>query len=180
MLLKTLTSTVLFLHCCFANNVFISKYVFEWGAKDPTIVEKYLRSSISNPVSSYILGTLYLTGTILKKDLQKADWYITKAANMNLPEAINSIGDAYYSGDIRPRNIEKALENYQRAADLGFGPAQFNAGVVLIKTAKNQKDLKRAIFYLDKASKNHDDLGEVAKVAKRYKLSAKIKLRSYK
>ena len=163
----------------FADNIFINHYVFEWGERNPEIVERYLRSSVNNPISSYILGTLYLTGTILKKDLQKADWYITKAANMNLPEALNSIGDGYYSGDIRPQNVDMALNYYERAAKMGFGPAQFNAGVVLLKNYRSKQDLRLSIFYLDKASKNRNDLNDIALVAKRYKLDAEKKLRNY-
>ncbi len=164
----------------FSENVFISRYVFEWGDKNPEIIEKYLRCSIDNPVSAYILGNLYLSGTFLQKNLQKADWYITKAANVNLPEAINSVGDGYYSGDIRPKNINMALAYYKKSANMGFGAAQFNAGIVLLNTAKSKKELKLAIAYLDKASRNREDLGEIADIAKRYKQNAENELKVYR
>lgn len=171
--------------CCigassFADNIFINQYVFEWGEKNPKIVENYLRASLdTNAVSAYILGNLYLCGIFFPKDIQKADWFITKAANMNLPEAINSIGDGYYSGDIRPQNIKMALKYYEKAANMGFGVAQFNAGIVLLNTAKSKKELLFARFYLDKASKNRDNLKEVVDVAKRYKRDTDKKLKKY-
>ncbi len=161
------------------GNEFIANYVFKWGDKDPKIVEKYLRATIENPKSSYILGNLYLTGTILPKNLQRADWFITKAANCGYAPAINSIGDGYYSGDIRSKDITKALKCYEKAAKMGFGPAQFNAGIVLFRNAKCKKDLKLAILYLDKASKNRNDLNDMVEVAGRYKLDAENKLRAY-
>ena len=176
----------IFILCCsdsnaFADNVFINKYVFEWGEKNPEVVENYLRASLDqNPVSAYILGNLYLWGIFLPKNLQKADWYITKAANMNLPEAINSIGDGYYSGDIRPQNINMALKCYEKAAKMGLGAAQFNAGVVLLNIAKTKKELRLAIFYLDNASKNRNNLKEVADVANKYIRDANKKLTHYK
>ena len=176
--LKLMVLALLVNSSVFAGNAFISHYVFAWE-KNPEVVEKYLRASFDNPSSVYMLGNLYLFGTILTKDLRKADWYITKAMNRNLPEAINSIGDAYYSGDIRPKNIKKALQFYKRAANMGFGVAQFNAGIVLLNTAKSKSELKLAITYLDKASKNRDDLGEIADVAKRYKANARKKLMLY-
>ena len=164
-----------------ADNVFINKYVFEWGEKDSKVVENYLRASMThNPVSAYILGNLYLWGIFLPKNLQKADWYITKAANMNLPEAINSIGDGYYSGDIRPQNIKMALKCYEKAAKMGFGIAQFNAGIVLLNTAQTKKELRLAIFYLDNASKNRNNLKEIADAANRYKQDANKRLKQYK
>ena len=176
--LKLMMLALLVNSSVFAGNAFISHYVFAWE-KSPEVVEKYLRSSLDNPSSAYMLGNLYLFGTILQKDLRKADWYITKAMNMNLPEAINSIGDAYYSGDIRQKNIKTALRFYKKSANMGFGVAQFNAGIVLLNTAKSKGELKLAIAYLDKASKNRDDLGEIADVAKRYKADARKKLMLY-
>jgi TPR repeat protein len=166
-----------------AENQFINSYIFKWLDKQPKIVESYLMSSSRekspNSTALYLLGILHLNGTFGERNVKKADWYITKAANMGLPEAINSIGDGYYSGDIREKNAEVALEFYEKAASLGFGPAQFNAGVVLLKTAKCKQDLKKAIFFLDKAEKNSDDLGEITKSALRYKIEAKRKFRDF-
>ncbi|MDR0942490.1 MAG: sel1 repeat family protein [Holosporales bacterium] len=170
---------------CSAENKFINNYVARLiYAAETEALEDYLLKSTSYPhpnaTASYILGSLYLDGSILKKDLQKADIFITKAANMGLPEAINSIGDGYYSGDIRKKNIRKALEYYEKAAALGFKPSQFNAGIVLLRNAKNKNDLKRAILYLDKASKNSKDLKEITKAAVRYKIDAQKRLKNYK
>ena len=63
---------------------------------------------------------------------------------------------------------------------MGFGVAQFNAGIVLLNTAKSKAELKLAIAYLDKASKNRDDLEEIADVAKRYKANARKRLKMYR
>ena len=180
MSMKAFVIFVLLLKNVFASNIFISHYVFEWGVKNPKIVEEYLRSSSeTNAFCSYILGNLYLFGIFVQQNIQKADWYITKAANMNLPEAINSIGDGYYSGDIRKKDIKMALKFYKKAANMGFGVAQFNAGVVLLNTAKTKIELKNAIWYLDRASKNQKDLGDITNAAKRYKNLCKQKLKTY-
>ncbi len=182
-MLKILITLSLFTLNVFAENKFINNYVFEWCDKDPQSIEKYLKNSINgdkrNANAAYALGSLYLNGIGLKQDIKKADLYITIAANLNLPEAINSIGDGYYSGDIRHKNIKMALEYYEKAAKMGFGPAQFNAGVVLMNSAKSKKDLEKAIFYLDKASKNRDDLNSMTESAKKYKLHAKDKLKRF-
>lgn len=182
-MLKILIIFSVFTFNVFAENKFINNYVFELIDNDPKLVEKYLKSSVNcekrNADAAYILGNLYLNGIGLKKNLKKADLYITIAANLNLPEAINSIGDGYYSGDIRPKNIKKALEYYEKAAKMGFGPAQFNAGIVLMNNAKSKKDLGKAILYLDKASKNREDLDDMTKSAKKYKLNAQNRLENY-
>ncbi|MDR1391541.1 MAG: sel1 repeat family protein [Holosporales bacterium] len=178
---KVLIVTILFICETFAQNSFISYYVFKWGAERPDIVERYLKKGATgkdkNPTSCYILGSLYLYGVFLKKDLKEANRYITMAADLKLPAAINSIGDGYYSGDIRVKDVDMALKFYKKAAKTGFGPAQFNAGVVLLRNYKNKDDLKKSILYLGKASKNYGDLGEIAKAAEQYKLEAEIKLK---
>jgi TPR repeat protein len=173
----------LFISHSYAGNKFINNYVFEWSFKDISVVKDYLVKSTREPhvnaVASYVLGMLYIDGSILQKNLRMADCFLTIAANMGLPEAINAIGDGYYSGDIRPKDIKKALKYYEKAAEMGFGPAQFNAGIVLFRTYKNKYDLRKAILYLDKASKNGNDLGEVARVALKYKTDAEHKFKKY-
>ena len=170
---------LLFIFEAAAENKFISQYVFEW-CDTPAVVENYLSHSLRNPDAAYILGNLYLFGIGVEKNLRKADIYITMAANRGLPEALNSIGDGYYSGDIRPLNHDMALKHYRRAADMGFGAAQFNAGVVLMRNARSAEELKLAIFYLDKASKNRKDLSSMTAAAEKYKRNAEQKLRHYK
>lgn len=170
---------LLFIFEAAAENKFISQYVFEWCGT-PAVVENYLSHSLRNPDAAYVLGNLYLFGIGVEQNLRKADICITMAANRGLPEALNSIGDGYYSGDIRPLNHDMALRYYRKAADMGFGAAQFNAGVVLMRNARSAEELKLAIFYLDKASKNRKDLGDVAIAAKKYKRNAEQKLKRYK
>ena len=165
---------------CKAANTYIASYVFTWIGINKEISLNYLHKGIEigkpNSDAAYILGTLYLDGDLIEKDLKKADYYISLAANLNHPAAIKSIGDGYYTGDIRKKDIKKSLEYYEKAAKLGYGPAQFNAGIVLLNTASSKKDLKMAIFWLDKASKNDDDLKEITKSALKYKEYAKNKL----
>jgi TPR repeat protein len=161
---------------CYGDNKFINHYVFEWASKDKTVVENYLLKSSDNPDVTYILGRLYLDGEILEKDINKGLYHITKAVFSDVPAAINLLGDLYYTGDVLKKDIKKAFECYEKAGHLGFGPAQFNAGIVLLKTYKTRKGLRKAIFWLDKAHKNSNDLGSITKVALRYKQDAKREL----
>lgn len=163
----------------FAQNVFINNYVFSWIDKNPKVVEKFLLSGLQNPDCSYILGRLYL-GELSKSffDLEKADRFLQMAANQNHKAALNAIGDGYYSGDIRKKDLQKALEYYEKSAKLGFGPAQFNAGIVLLRNWKTAKDLRKSIFWLDKASKNLHDLWDITKAAKKYKKEAELELKN--
>ena len=84
------------------------------------------------------------------------------------------------------KHLEANRENrrrsiwHEKAAKMGFGISQFNAGIVLLNTAKTKKELRLAIFYLDKASKNRNNLKEIADAANRYKQDANKKLKQYK
>jgi TPR repeat protein len=120
---------------------------------------------------------LYLDGIGVEQDLQKAQEYIKFSANAGIPNAMNVLGDCYYSGTFGERNVKIALTFYKKAAAIGFGPAQFNAGIVMYKTSEDTDNLTKAIRYLDAASKNKNDLGELTKVALLYRNAAKIKLR---
>ncbi|MDR0640807.1 MAG: sel1 repeat family protein [Holosporales bacterium] len=166
-------------------NVFIANYVFNWLDTNKDCVKNYLRRAaagrVPNAYAAYVLGTLYLTGEGLKKDLGKAEYFIRMAANFGSPEAINSLGDGCYSGDICEKNTLKALEYYEKGAKLGYGPAQFNAGIVLLKyMPKTKNNLRKAVFYLDKASKNSNDLGEMTESALQYKKDAQKELAACK
>ncbi|MDR3030815.1 MAG: sel1 repeat family protein, partial [Holosporales bacterium] len=171
MTLKIICLFLATIYSALAYNKFINHYIFNWIETNPKVAEDYLLNSLSNPEASYILGTLYLGGYKgFPQSLKKADYFLTISANQNNPAAISSIGDGYYCGDIRKKNLKKALEYYEKAARLGFGPAQFNAGIILLNTGTAESELRMAIFWLDKASKNLDDLGRVTISAKKYKL----------
>lgn len=136
----------------------VDNYVFELLPHKSKEAKKYLKKNIKDPYCCYLLGTIYLT----EKDFRKANKYLTKAAQMGSLEAINSIGDGYYSGDIRQKNHKEALKYYVDAAKKGNGAAQFNAGSVYFKYSKSIKTLKKAIYWFDKASKN-DDIKDLRK-----------------
>ena len=140
------------------NKEEVDNYVFELLPNKSKEAKKYLKKNIKDPYCCYLLGTIYLT----EKDLRKANKYLTKAAQMGSLEATNSIGDGYYSGDIRQKNHKEALKCYVDAAKKGNGAAQFNAGSVYLKYSKSIRTLKKAIYWFDKASKN-DDIKDLRK-----------------
>jgi TPR repeat protein len=147
-------------------------------------VENYLTKSVeksnTDPYAAYILGMLYLEGVILRRDCRKAKHYLLLAAKLGSVEALNAIGDCFYSGDVFPKSTNCALYYYEKAAKSGYGPAQFNAGIVLLNSRKSKTYLLKAVNYLDKASRNSNDLGDVAKHAVKYKKDAQRKIQSIK
>ena len=167
----------LILFLIFNNNLYalkkstVDNYVFELLPNKPKVVKSFLKRNIKDPYCCYLLGTIYL----MEKDLKNADKYLTQAAKNGSLDAINSIGDGYYSGDIRKKNHKEALKCYGKAAKQGHGAAQFNAGSVYFKYSKSISTLKKAIYWLDKASKN-DDIKELRKYILKCKKIAQKKL----
>ena len=153
----------------------VDNYVATWLGINPEVVKKYLMANINEPYCCFMYGTILLN----EKNFRQADIYITKAANMNLPEAFNSIGDGYYSGDIRAKNHEKALIYYLRAAKMGYGPAQFNAGVVFFKYAKTKKGILKSIYWLKQAI-NNPEMSELKPYILVAKSNAIDKLKTFK
>ena len=150
----------------------IDNYIFELLPNKSKEAKKYLKKNTKDPYCCYLLGTIYLT----EKDLRNANKYLTKAAKMGSLEAINSIGDGYYSGDIRKKNHREALKYYVDAAKNGNGAAQFNAGSVYFKYSKSERTLRKAIYWFDKASKN-DDIKDLRKYILICKERAESKLK---
>ena len=150
----------------------IDDYIFELLPNKSKEAKKYLKKNINNHYCCYLLGTIYLN----EKDLRNANKYLTKAAKIGSLEAINSIGDGYYSGDIRKKNHREALKCYVDAAKKGNGAAQFNAGSVYLKYSKSERTLRKAIYWFDKASKN-DDIKDLRKYILICKEKAESKLK---
>jgi TPR repeat protein len=160
----------------FCGNSFIKYYVSKWLEKYPEVVLKYLKRS-SDVYATYILGLLYLDGIGVQRNLSRAEMYINVAVEAELPCALNLAGDCLYSGTFGRKDQKGALRLYRRAADLGFGPGQFNAGVIMFKDSEGEGNLAEAVRYLRMASRNDEDLGELTKRALLYKRAAEIKLR---
>ncbi|MBY0462568.1 MAG: hypothetical protein K2Q34_05255, partial [Alphaproteobacteria bacterium] len=64
---------------------------------------------------------------------------------------------------------------YEKAAKLGYGPAQFNAGIMLKNGEGTSVSLKRAYQMLDLAAHN-PDLGEMSQDAAHYRDQVKSRL----
>lgn len=53
-----------------------------------------------------------------------------KAADLDLPVAMNNIGGCYHNGNGVKKDLKKALYWYQRAADRGFNEALRHIGMI--------------------------------------------------
>lgn len=123
----------------------------------------------------YMKGIEELIG--VKTNPYLANEHFKRAADMNYPPAIKALADSYYAGDGIDQDRKQSLVLYVRAADLGDGAAQFNAGVIFLRGYAGETDFVLAYYYLCLATMN-EGLDEMAQDAAIYRDEAANNLSS--
>ncbi len=116
------------------------------------------------PYALYYFGTLYDAGYIIylpefhtEKDVNIAFDYYERAAQAGLPEALFAVGKGDVFAAKGSRNIPRALEFLQKAADKKYVPAIRFLGILYTRNFKElPKDTKKAAEYFKQAA----DLGD--------------------
>lgn len=67
----------------------------------------------------YALGTWYLFGTYVKRDVYKAFELLLEAADHNIPEACFDVANSYEKGVGTVKDLKQAFIHYMKAALLG-------------------------------------------------------------
>lgn len=114
----------------------------------------------------YMKGIEELIG--VRTNAYLANEHFKRAADMDYAPAIKALADSYYSGDGVDEDRHQALSLYIRAADLGDGAAQFNAGIILLRGYGVPKNAMLAYYYLCLATMN-EGLDEMAQDAAVYR-----------
>ncbi|MCH5216394.1 MAG: sel1 repeat family protein [Muribaculaceae bacterium] len=89
-----------------------------------------------------------------KPNAKKAAGSLQKLAVSN-PEAAYYLATLYESGNGVDQNMEKAIELYQIAADMGYGKAQCYLADIFYEGRGTDKDLISAVNLYQKASESH-------------------------
>ncbi len=114
----------------------------------------------------YMKGIEELIG--VRTNAYLANEHFKRAADMEYAPAIKALADSYYSGDGVDEDKHQSLLLYIRAADLGDGAAQFNAGVILLRGYAGHQNAALAYYYLCLATMN-EGLDEMAQDAAIYR-----------
>ncbi len=78
--------------------------------------------------AQFELGSLYVNGTGVQKDINEAAKWIRKAAEQGHAEAQRDLGQMYEAGDGVPEDIAEAAKWYRKAAEQGSSLAQDSIG----------------------------------------------------
>lgn len=117
--------------------------------------EKYAEgAALDNSWSLNNLGLFYRDGLGVKKDLDKAFYYIAKSAESGNRTGMSHLAGLYKKGTGVERNLAKAEEWYLKAAQAGHSSAYFDLGF-MFDPRKNHKDgdAQKALEYYEQAAK---------------------------
>ena len=103
------------------------------------------------------IGACFASGTGVAQDHKKAGSCYEQAIRGKIPDAYYNLGLLYFYGKGVDKNLDKALELFTQAADLGHRAACTNVYHCFAKGIRIQKDAKKADAYLKKIA---ETLGE--------------------
>lgn len=117
----------------------------------------------------YLMAVIYLSPATSHLDVQKGITLLDRAVFQNYSPALNELAGLFLIGEGVEKNERKALQYYIQASHLGYGPSQFNCGIMYKNGQGTEKDLIKSYLYLSLASLNYKDLEDVALEAARYR-----------
>ena len=109
------------------------------------------------------VGVYWAMATIYeeqKKDYKNALFYYRMAAEMNMPDAIERMAEAYLGDELGLKKDEKtALKFFKKAAKLGNVAAQYNLGMAYACGYYGLiADKEKALFWLKKSAKGENPM----------------------
>lgn len=114
------------------------------------------RADNGSAFDQYGLGLLYLTGTSVNKDYNKAKYYFELASDQDFALAQHYLGDMYYYGKGVPQNYQIAYNYYKLASKQGVTDSIFHVGYMHYNGIGVNKDYHIAKIYFDEAANQRD------------------------
>lgn len=120
-----------------------------------------------NPEACFYLSQVKLFGQ--EPDIETGLILLKKAISLGFPPAMDAMAGYYLYGEFVDQDHHKSLIYYQLAANRGYGPSQFNYGIMLKNGEKTPQDLEDAFVYLALAALNQRDLEDLVEDAAMYR-----------
>jgi len=121
-----------------------------YAMKNLALAEMYLQNAAKEQLdcAEYALGKLYLDETIKRYDI--AEEYLNRASERGNVFAMYRLAKLYLSSDI-PRNMEKAVELLQKAADK-LSTASYALGKLYLFGKEVPQDKELAVYWLTRSA----------------------------
>ncbi|NHN88822.1 tetratricopeptide repeat protein [Acetobacter conturbans] len=109
-----------------------------------------------DPLAQTQWGQALLSSTFMQGDPTAAAGWFTIAASAGFGPAHNMLGRCYHFGRGVEKNMPKAAEHYEKAAELGDEWGRYNLGILLLRGLGVEADRPRAfILFRDAAQNGH-------------------------
>lgn len=117
------------------------------------IAEQYERADKAD--AALVFGAMFETGRVKTNNPLLPFEYYKLSAEYGCAEADVALANSYYNGlEGLPRDVEKAIEYYEKAAAGGSGAAMLQLGVIYADGMGVEPDGKKAIpYFLDAAAR---------------------------
>jgi len=131
-------------------------YIYENNLNDSISAFQYIKKAAELGYDAAIndLGTYYVNGEFVDRNIPLAIEYFSKAAEMNLPSAYHNLGVVYYNKEFGVKNLKRAAEYWKHGAELGDPNSQYCYSLVLKKGKGVKKDKAQAAYWKQLAAQN--------------------------
>lgn len=164
--LKTLACKIILINCAFASIQEGIKNLHKGNTQNAESIFLALTAQ-GNAEAYFYASQIKLFGE--KPDITRGLELLKKSASLGFNFALDALAGLYLHGEFIEQDHHKALIYYKLGADKGYGPSQFNYGIMLKNGDKTPKDLEEAFVYLSLAALNHQDLNDITKDAAFYR-----------
>ncbi len=120
--------------------------------KHIALAELLASQGATDPWGQFYVAEIYLTGTVVPKDMHRAQSWYLQAANQNLSEAQSALGYMYFYGYGVPKCKEQGFDWLKKAAAQNNTKAQGLLGCLYFDSDASTRDIPQALDLLHKAA----------------------------
>ncbi|GIM46341.1 hypothetical protein DNHGIG_18900 [Collibacillus ludicampi] len=133
----------------------------EWESRTRNYVQ---RAKENWELNQYInkLRSLALNGSQQANLFMDSIQKLTDFSTLQSAHLCDLIGVIYEQGDGTEQDDSQAFEWYQKAAEKGFPPSQFNVGRMFYQGKGVSRNYEKAVYWLSKASENGETKAKVS------------------
>jgi TPR repeat protein len=113
----------------------------------------------SNPKAAFFAALIFLYGG--KSNVSRGMQLLTQAVNAGYGPALDTYAGFYLHGDFVEKDLHKAKMYYEISGRRGYGPSQFNYGILCKNGDGLPLDRETAYIFLSLAADNQQDLGNL-------------------
>lgn len=160
---KALTEYKTELNKLATEEIFIEGFKYHQKGYFAEALKKYqIIATQGNPVAQQLVGSLYMNGQGVEKDLTKAIYWFQKAVEQDEAIAQYCLGIMYLKGDGVEQDLSKAAHWLHKSAEQGDALAQYQLGSMYLKGTGVEQKYFMAAYWFRKAAEQREAIAQYA------------------